>query len=184
MKLVKLDNYQIEFEPELLLLKPFKRVWTMDRTKDKNKFMEFLTILYFVYDSRSEFNYITDEDERIKEVCSLNGFDIPKFNKDELDCITIYKKSIITTSSLLLEDTRVAIDNIRQFLRNVDLTATDDKGKPLYTVNNITTAIKQIPQLAKDIMETEKLVAKEIEEAGRARGNQGTKTLMDDGILV
>jgi hypothetical protein len=33
-------------------------------------------------------------------------------------------------------------------------------------------------------MEAEKMVSKEIEEAGRARGNQGVKTLMDDGILV
>ena len=41
-----------------------------------------------------------------------------------------------------------------------------------------------IPSLAKEVTEAEKAVAKEIEEAGRARGNAGMKTLMDDGIIA
>lgn len=60
----------------------------------------------------------------------------------------------------------------------------DDKGKPLYTISSVTTAIKQIPQLAKDLMEAEKAVSKEISEQGRARGGNSNKTLMDDGVLV
>jgi hypothetical protein len=57
----------------------------------------------------------------------------------------------------------------------------DERGKAIYTINSITQAIKQIPQLAKDIMEAEKIVAKEIEEQGRARGGNN-KTLFDDGF--
>lgn len=184
MRLVKYENYQVSYEPELLLLKSFRRVHNIDRTKEKTKFLDFLTILYFVYDSRSEFSYIVDEDERLKEVCNSNGFDIPKFNKEELECIELYKKMTFTTSSLLLQDTKIAIEKVRQFLRNVDLTAVDDKGKPMFTINSVTTAIKQIPQLAKDIMEAEKLVAKEIAEQGRARGGNENKKLFEDGIKL
>jgi uncharacterized protein YoxC len=61
---------------------------------------------------------------------------------------------------------------------------TDDKGKPVYTINSVTTAIKQIPQLAKDVMEAEKMVAKEIMEQGRARGGNENKAIMEDGILI
>ena len=50
MKLVKLSNFKIEVEDELLLLKPFKEVYKADKTKDKSKFMEFLSIIYFTYD--------------------------------------------------------------------------------------------------------------------------------------
>ena len=64
----------------------------------------------------------------------------------------------------------------------MDLNAVDDKGKPLYTINSVTTAIKQIPQLAKDVMEAEKVIAKEIEEQGRARGGNQNKTLFEDGF--
>lgn len=57
----------------------------------------------------------------------------------------MYKKHCVTTSSELLEATKIAINKVREFLMNVDLTAVDDKGKPLYTISSITTAIKQIP---------------------------------------
>ena len=120
----------------------------------------------------------------MKEVCESNGFQVPKFNKDDLECIELYKKITSTTSSLLLQDTKVAIEKVRQFLRNVDLTETDDRGKPLYTINAVTTAIKQIPQLAKDVTEAEKMVAKEIEEQGRARGGNENKKLFEDGIRL
>ncbi len=93
----------------------------------------------------------------------------------------MYKKHVITSSYLHLQDTRIAIDKVREFLRNVDLNATDDKGKPLYTINSITTAIKQIPTLAKDLQEAERIISKEIEEEGRARGGF-TKKLFEDGI--
>ena len=100
---------------------------------------------------------------------------------EEIKC---YRKHCITTSSLLLEDTKIAIDKVREFLRNIDLSKTDDRDKPIYTISSLTTAIKQIPQLAKDILEAEKAVAKEIEEQGRARGGNESKSLMDDGILI
>ena len=68
-------------------------------------------------------------------------------------------------------------------ISTVDLNATDDKGKPLYTINSVTTAIRQIPQLAKDVKEAEKAIEKELEEIGTARGGNDSKSLMEDGIL-
>ena len=81
MKLVKINNYKLEVEDELLLLKPFKELYKVDKTKDKSKFMDFLTIVYYVYDPRSDYNYITDEELRLQEVCESNGINIPKFSK-------------------------------------------------------------------------------------------------------
>ena len=98
------------------------------------------------------------------------------------EAIDWYKKHTITTSTLLLEDTRAAIDKVRQFLREVDLNKTDDKGKPVYTINSVTSALKQVPQLAKDLQETEKIVTKEVEEVGRARGGNERKKAFEDGI--
>ena len=85
------------------------------------------------------------------------------------------------TSALLLEDTRFAVDKLRKLLREIDLTQTDDKGKPIFAINTVTSAIKQIPSLVKEVVEAEKLVSKEIEEAGRARGGNNKK-LFEDGF--
>lgn len=184
MRLVKIDNYELKFEEELLLLKPFRVLYNADKTVDKSHFLDFLSILYYVYDPRSEFNYIVDEDTRLEEVCSANGMKKPKFTKQDNVCIELYKKMTITSSSLLLERTRKTLDKVGKFLENIDLTKEDDKGKPKYAVQSVVSSAKLVPQLVKEVMEAEKSVAKDIEEQGRAKGNNGNKKLMDDGILL
>ena len=183
MKLVKFVNYKLEIEDEVLLLTPFKDLYKADKSKDKTKFFELMTILYFTYDPRSDYNYITDETERLKEVCDSNGFSVPKFNSKELECIELYKKLTTTISTELLKSTKIAIDKVRTFLENLDLNALDDKGKPIYTINSVTSAIKQVPTLAKEVREAERQITKEIEEAGRARGGNAKK-LFEDGIIM
>jgi len=183
MKLVRVENFQIVFDDELLLLKPFRQLYKSDKNRDKRGFMDFLTIVYFTYDPRSDYSYIVDENLRLQEVCTTNGMEIPKFNELQIQCVSLYKQLTTTISQELLRSTKKAIDKVRDFLENVDLNAKDDKGKPIYTINSVTTAIRQIPQLAKDVVDAEKAVAREIQEQGRARGGN-EKTLMDDGILI
>lgn len=183
MKLVRVENFQIVFEDELLLLKPFRQLYKSDKNRDKKGFMDFLTLVYFTYDPRSDYSYIVNEDDRLKEVCETNGIDITKFSDLQKECIELYKKLTTTISQELLRSTKIAIDKVREFLETLDLTATDDKGKPLYTINSVTTAIRQIPQLAKDVMDAEKAVAKEVQEQGTARGGNDSKSLMDDGVF-
>ena len=183
MKLVRVENFQIVFEDELLLLKPFRQLYKSDKNRDKKGFMDFLTLVYFTYDPRSDYSYIVNEDDRLREVCETNGIDITKFSDLQKECIELYKKLTTTISQELLRSTKIAIDKVREFLETLDLTATDDKGKPLYTINSVTTAIRQIPQLAKDVMDAEKAVAKEVQEQGTARGGNDSKSLMDDGVF-
>ena len=142
MKLVKLDNFQVQFDEELLLLKPFRQLYKTDKVRDKRNFMDFLTILYYTYDPRSDYSYIVNEQARLKEVCTTNGLEVPKFTEVQMQCINLYKQLTSTISLELLKSTKTAIDKVREFLENIDLTATDDKGKPLYTINSVTTAIR------------------------------------------
>lgn len=181
MKLVRIINYKLEVEDEILLLKPFKEVYKADKTKDKSKFMDFLTIVYFTYDPRSDYSYLVNENDRLKEVCESNGFDVPKFTAKELECIELYKKLTTTISVELLKSTKLAISKVQQYLENLDMYATDDKGKLINSISTVTSAIKQIPALVKEVTEAEKTVTKEIAEAGRARGGN-SKKLFEDGL--
>lgn len=181
MRLVRLDNYQLKIEDELLLLTPFRKLYKKDRTRDKGNFIEFLTLVYFVYDPRSDYSYIVNEKERIREVCETNGIDKEKFTDLEQECINLYKQLTTTISNELLKSTKIAISKVREFLENLDMNAVDDKGKPLYTISSVTTAIRQIPQLAKDVMDAEKAIAKELQEQGRVRGGAELH-VMEDGI--
>ena len=157
-----------------------------------------MSVVYFYVDPRSSYNYITDDEDRLQAIIKQEGlsknFTITKqiaeiieelnqrFSRPLREIIEEYKKHCITTSFLLLQDTKLAIDKVREFLRDVDLNKTDDKGKPVYTIQSVTTAIRQIPQLAKDVLEAEKAIAKEIEEQGRARGGNENLHVMENGI--
>ena len=79
----------------------------------------------------------------------------------------------------MLEDTRVAVNKLRQLLRDIDLEAVDDKGKPIYTLNTITATIKQIPGLVRDLDEAERTLSKDIMAEAKARGSQ-SKAMFED----
>lgn len=183
MHILEYTNYEVVPTEEAFLIKPIRELYNADKSKNKEKFMQQMSILYFMVDPRSSYNYIIDSDDRYKAILEQEG--LPKdykVDKKLQTAMDIYKEHTTTSSYLLLQDMKVAIEKVRQFLREVDLNAVDDKGKPLYTINSVTTAIKQIPQLAKDVMEAEKVIAREIEEQGRARGGNQNKTLFEDGF--
>ena len=183
MHLVELVNYEVVPTQECFLIKPLRQLFNADRSKNKEKFMQQLSVLYFMADPRSSYNYITDMEERLNIIKEQEGLDADFKIDDKLqEAMDWYKKHTITTSTLLLEDARAAVDKVRQFLRDVNLNAEDDKGKPKYTINSVTSALKQLPQLAKDLQETEKIVIKEIEAVGRARGGNERKKAFEDGI--
>ena len=179
MKLLKYEGYNLTFEPVLLTLKVFKKLFMRDKTKDKSKFIQELGFIYFYADPRSDYQYLTDDEERIKAIIEGEGlpndWKIDKLLQDAID----YYASFKPTSALLLEDTRVAVDKLRSLLRNIDLTDVDDKGKPIYTLNTITATIKQVPSLVKDLDEAERTISKEIVQNENIRGSQ-EKSMYED----
>ena len=43
-------------------------MWNADRTANKTHFFDFLSLVYFVYDARSDYSYIIDEEGVIEKV--------------------------------------------------------------------------------------------------------------------
>lgn len=172
MKLITVDNYQLSVADEALLVKPIRKLWNQDRTKGKEKFYQQMSILFYVYSPASNFVYISDEKKRLEEVLKQEGITEFHDTADFKQAVEAYKKLNETPSTMLLQSTLVAIDKVRDFLEHIDLNKVDDKGKPIYTINNVVSAIKQIPQLSKDVQEAIKSVNKELEEQSKTRGDQ------------
>ena len=183
IKLFKYEGYKMVIEPEALLLKPFKQIWQRDRTQNKDKAMMELGFIYFFCDPRSDYQYLTDEEQRKQAIKEGEGLP-EKWEPDKvvLNAMEFYN-SFKPTSAFLLEDTRYAVDKLRKLLRDIDLTKTDDKGKPIYTLNTITATIKQVPLLVKDLDDAERAISKESIVTGKMRG-QGEKTIMEDGLNI
>lgn len=179
MRLLTYEGYNLTIDPMLLALKPFKALWVRDKTEKKERAIREIAYIYFMEDPRSDYQYITDREEREKQIREGEGIR-PSWKPDSTvqEAQKLYA-SFKTTSALLLEDTRYAVDKLRKQLREIDLNATDDKGKPIYTLNIITSTIKQIPGLVKDLDEAERTLAKEIAQSDKVRGAQ-EKSLYED----
>lgn len=182
MKLFKFDNFELTISEEALLIDAFKKIWQRDRSVNKTKALSELGYIYFMYDPRSDYMFMIDEDQRSKTILEQEGLTASyKIDKVMKEAIEVYKFLTQTTASLLLQDTKTAVDKLREYLKNIDLTEVDDKGKPIVTLNVITNTIKQIPELAQKLVEAEKTVSREIEEQSKMRG-QGLKKIFEDGF--
>lgn len=179
IRLFKYESYKLTVEPEALLLKPFRQIWKRDRSAGKEKAMMELGFVYFFCDPRSDYQYITDEEQRKKSIKEGEGlpenWEPDKLVREAMEFYSGFKP----VSALLLEDTRYAVDKLRKMLRDIDLTLMDDKGKPVYTLNTVAATIKQIPSLVKDLDEAERALAKEMVQSDKVRGKQ-EKAIYED----
>lgn len=179
IRLFKYEGYTVTIEPEAIMLAPFKAIWERDKDENKSTAMQELAYIYFMGDPRSDYQYLVDEEVRRDEV--VKGLGMPAYWKEDdvIKRAKTFYESFKPTSAGLLEDTRIAINKLRQLLRNIDLEETDDKGRPVYTLNTITATIKQIPALVRDLDEAERTLSKDIIQEARARGSQ-TKAIGED----
>lgn len=179
IKLFKLDDYEVVVEPEAIMLKPFKALWDRDKSKGKTIAKQEFAFIFFVSDPRSDYQYIIDKEERERQVILALGMPEKwKADKKVYDAMEFYE-SFKPVSAGLLEDTRVAINKLREMLRNIDLDERDKNDKPVHTLSSITQTIKQIPALVRDLDEAERTLSKDILAEARARGSQ-QKALFED----
>ena len=183
MKLFQYKDYNVVISEEALLLKHFKQIWDRDKSKKKNKALQELGFIYFFCDPRSDYMFLVDEAVRGDKIKEQEG--LPKnWEPDKVmqEAMELYRYLTQTTASLLLEDTRKAIENLRDLLKSIDLTEKDEKNKPIYTLNSVTSAIKQIPSLTKELLEAEKAMNKDVEENSSMRG-KGIKKIFEDEFI-
>ena len=182
MKLITVENFELKVADEALLIRPIRRLWNADRSERKEKFYQQMSYLYFMVSPQSTYSYILDLDERSKTIIEQEG--LPHdFQPSQFltEAMQIYKQHTVTVSQKLLNDALVGADKVGKFLREVDLTEEDDKGKPKYQVSTITAALKNIEGIVSTIQNLQKKVEQELEDNGKARGTQEL-TLGDVGL--
>lgn len=183
MHIVNYNNFQFELTEEAYLIKPIRDLFKSDKSKDKEKAMQQLSVIYFIADPRSSYSYILNEADRLKEVIRQEGLpsDFKIDNKLQA-AINEYKIHVITQSSSLLQDLRELLEKMRKSLRGIDFEEATDLKEKVNAIKTASAIIDSLPGTILKIQNTEKLVANEIEEKGRARGGNEAKSLFDDGI--
>lgn len=172
MKLIKQENFELKVADEALLVKPIRKLYHQDRSQGKERFYQQMSILFFVYSPASNYSYITDEKERLKEVCEQEGIKDFKMSADFKEAVKVYKKLCITPEALLLEDTNTFIDKSRKVLRDINYDELDDIKDKVTTMKTGMAIADMVPKLVKNLADAKKIIEKELEETSNARGSQ------------
>lgn len=171
MKLITVDNYELKVADEALLVKPIRRLFNMDRSNKKENFYDQMSVLFFVYSPSSNYSYIVDEKDRLNEVLKQEGIKDFHNTAEFKAAVDAYKSLNVTPSSILLADTNIVIDKMRNVLKSIDFDELEE-DKKVNAIKTVATVVSMIPKLVKDLSEAEKAVQKEIEETAAARGSQ------------
>lgn len=182
MRLLEFENYEVRLTPEALLIRPIRRLYNADRSKQKERFMQQMSYLFFMVDPRSTYAYIIEPEERAKQIRLQEGLpDDFKPSSDLEEAMRIYEQHTITSSKRLLESTRVAVDALSDELKQTKerLQERTDKGAAVYKTNDIIASLERVMKLVPQLQDLERKVDAEIRENTRARGMENS--LFEDG---
>ena len=179
MKLFRYEGYNLTISEEALLLKPFRKIWDRDKSETKSKALQELGFIYFMEDSRSDYQTYIDRDERMEQIKLGEGIKQTwKPDNVVLDAMEFYA-SFKSDGVLLLEDLRIMVNNLRQYLKEIDLRAVDDRGKPIYNIDSYTKTVADLNKLIKSIDETERNINAELINSEKVRGS-AEKSMFED----
>lgn len=181
MKIFEIVGDDIKVTPEALMVKEFKELWKKDKSKGKEKVKTQLSYVYYFSDWESPYaKYI--EEERQERIVNDLGMKLEWVKSTDIRlAIDRYAELTMTTSMLLLQDAKVAVNKLRGYFREVDLAALDKNDKPIYRANDLTSNLKAIGGVIKGLKELEDEVKKEQMDTSSIKGG-GQKGFFEDEL--
>lgn len=172
MKLITTENFELKVADEALLVKPIRKLWNQDRSAKKEKFYEQMSVLFYVYSPSSNYSYITDEKERMKEVLTQEGITDFKPSQEFKEAVEVYKKLSITPEGKLLDRTINFVDKTGKALDDINYDDIEELDKKIVAMKNGMALVALVPKLMTELSNAKKAVEKELEEQGNTRGSQ------------
>tara|TARA_R110002020_G_scaffold29265_9_gene92505 strand:- start:3426 stop:3974 length:549 start_codon:yes stop_codon:yes gene_type:complete len=182
MRIFEIVGDEIKITPEVLMVKEFKELWKKDKTKGKEKVKQQLSYVYYFCDWESPYAKYTEDDRQEKIVNDLGMKQEWIKGEDVKIAISRYEQLTMTTSMLLLQDAKVAVNKLRGYFREVDLAALDKNDKPIYRANDLTSNLKAIGGVIKGLKELEDEVKKEKMDTSSIKGGGQKGYFEDDDI--
>ena len=172
MKLIEFKNNELVISDEAYTVKYFRELYN----RDSEYAMALFGFMYFFNHPGSDYNYITDADEKIEVITKALGLEDKGFLNDPLfiQCSDIYCKMVVTISSKLLDNNRKRLDKLDVFLDNLVL---DEDN-----VTKFTKTISDATKLAVEISQAEKDIHKEVEEQTTKVRGRTELTIGDRGL--
>lgn len=186
MQAFEMRDYNLQIEPTVWGLLPFKAILKRDKGRNKELAFKEMLFIYFYTDVRSDYLYLTDLKEKTREIVKDIGLPSDwKIDKVMEEAIAFYEKRSVTVIEKLYKDGLIAADGLSDYLRNAKelLYERDDKGKPVNNPNVIASTVEKLPKLMRDLRAAHKEVILEQKELeGRTKGSK-TLGIFEDGLI-
>lgn len=175
MNLIEFDkeNYSVKYSPQLLTLKPFKKLIDRDKSKGKEKAVKEISFIAFFTDLRSDYMYIINAKERerelIKDLELGAGWKVDTVVQEAID---FYKERSRTINSSMYEGAQIAANAVNDVCKNAKdhITSSED---PLAAAQKVTAILEKIPKAMANLNSayTELIKEQKILE-GRSKGSR------------
>ena len=185
MKLFEMKSHSLHVSEEAWGLLPFKALLKRDKTKEKEIANKEMLFIYYYTDVRSDYVYITDDKTRAAEIKKDIGLP-EKWEIDKVinEAIDFYNSKSVTPIAALYKSSLKAVNDISDYLKSTNalLNERTDKGSVVTQLSTITSSLKQVPGIMRDLKAAYKeVVAEQKEMEGRTKGSR-TLGMFEDGF--
>lgn len=180
-----MKNWELTVREEAWGLTPFAKILKRDKTKDKSKALKDMLFIWLYSDIKSDFQYITNTEERIniikKEINLPNNWKFDDLIKDGIRC---YEEHSMTVIQKLYNQSLKSASAIGDYLENTKslLEERDNNNKPIYDIAKITSANDKVPRLMANLKAAYKEVVKEQEDMDNRKKGSRTMNMFEDGL--
>jgi hypothetical protein len=184
MKIFEMHDYNLNVAPEAWGLLPFKAILKKDKSRNKETAFKEMLFIYYYLDIRSDYMYITNDSIREREIVKDIGLpDDWEIESHVTGAMEFYKK-FITPIQKLYKSSLKAADDVSEYLEKTGelLAERNDKGGTVTTLPMITTSLRSVPVIMKDLKAAYKeVLAEQKELEGRTKGSR-TMGLFEEGL--
>ncbi len=170
------SSYNVLWEPQVALLKPFAALLKRDKSKDKAKATKEMAFIFFYCDIRSD--YMIHIDPKTREEAIKADLGLPanwKLDKQMTAAIDFYKNMSRSVTANILEHSTYVANKVASKLKE----AVDQDDLDVTELDKLLGGLKKIPEVIRALKAAEKEVLKEIAEAQDSLGSK-EKALFED----
>jgi hypothetical protein len=135
MKLIKINNNNVELAEGTLLVPEFKEIWESNKPE---KAINIFKYIYLYSDFNSPYKNYSEEDRKLILTKDLKV----EYNEVVEKAISKYKDMNNTFSMRFLDAAINAANKTLQYFEQVDYEKVDVKGNPIYKIKEVTDALK------------------------------------------
>lgn len=176
MRLFTLDtDYNVLWEPQILMIDEFSKIFKRDRSKGKLKANKELSFIWFYSDIRSDYQINTDPIERTKAIKA--DLKLPtewKIDKVIQGGIDYYEKMSTSITANILKDSMYVAEELSSKMKKAV-----DEDLEIGEISKLLDGIKKMPEVIKALQKAEQSVLKELKDRQDKMGSK-EKALFED----